>query len=102
MTDLTGKQKRFLRGLGQKLPAAVQVGKAGRTDNVTAAVADALDRAELVKVRLPALPPADRKELAGDLADAVGAAVAGSVGRTVLLYRPNHDIAPDARLALPE
>jgi RNA-binding protein len=101
MHELTGKQKHVLRGLGQQLDPAVIVGKAGLTAGVVAAVAEALARRELVKVRLPAGPAPGRKALAAELAGAVAASGLGVVGRTMLLYRPNEDLPAEQRIELP-
>jgi RNA-binding protein YhbY len=64
------------------------VGKAGLTEAVSVATAELLARQELVKVRLPAGAPAERKVLAEELARAAGALCVGTLGRTALLYRP--------------
>lgn len=101
MIELTGRQKRFLRGRGQRLPAAVILGKAGLSEALVRQIAEHLRRHELIKVRLPAGPPSERKAVAADLADGVGAACLGTVGRTTLLYRPNCELPDDQRIALP-
>ena len=97
---LTGFQKRHLRSLGHRLDVAMTVGKGGLSEGVAGRLRDLFTRAELLKVRLPALPPQDRQALAGELADAAGASLAGSVGRTVLLYRPNETLPPEKRIAM--
>ena len=101
MTPLTGKQKRFLRGLGQSLRAGVLIGKEGVTEGVVSAADGALARHELVKVRMPAGPATVRKAVAEQLATGAGAACIGVVGRTALLYRPNDDLPDEARIDLP-
>ena len=92
--ELTGKQKRHLRSRGQELPATLTVGKAGATEAVVAQLRHLLEKRELVKVRLPAMPPEGRQALAEQLARAAGAACAGTLGRTALLHRPNPDLPP--------
>jgi RNA-binding protein len=99
MAELTGKQRRFLRSMGQKLSPTAAVGKAGLTDAAVANVSAMLDRCELIKVRLPAGP--QRKDAAAALAEATGALCAGVVGRTALLYRPNEQTPLDRRIRLP-
>ena len=106
MIELTGKQKRFLRGRGQTLRAAVALPEAGLSEAglpeaIIRTVAEHLRRDELVKVRLPAGASAQRKALAARLADAAGAACVGVVGRTTLLYRPADEARRDKPLALP-
>ena len=84
--SLTGKEKRKLRAAAHSLPVCVHVGHAGLTDATVRAVRAAVAKAELVKVRLPAGPRADRRALADELADRVGAVHVGGVGRTAVLY----------------
>ena len=100
MQELTGKQKRQLRAMGQRLKPLVEVGRAGQSDELLANLADRLARHELVKVRLPALPPKERQELAGDLARRTGSRLVGTLGRTALLFRPSRDLPDDKRIKL--
>ena len=88
MNELSSKQKRHLRGLGQKLSSAVVVGKAGLFDGLLKQVSELLDQHELVKIRMPAGDPADRKNSAAEIASATGANLITVVGRNALLYRP--------------
>lgn len=84
---LTGKQRRHLRALGHHLEPVVQLGKNGLTDAIAAAVNDAIEHHELVKVRIGTECPDDRHEVAEALAKALGAEAAQVLGRTILLYR---------------
>jgi RNA-binding protein len=84
---LTGKQRRFLRGLGHHLDPVVQVGKEGISEGLVAALDAALLEHELVKVRLGDAVGDDRRTVAAGLADASGAELAQVLGRTLLLYR---------------
>jgi RNA-binding protein len=86
---LSGKQRRALRALGHHLEPVVQVGHAGVTAGVVAALEQALWDHELVKVKVGSEAPAERKALAQALAAATGAKLAQVVGRTLLLYKPN-------------
>lgn len=101
MGRLTGKQKRFLRGLGQKLPTLMVVGKAGVTPGTVQAAGELLSRRELVKIRLPACPSGGRKAMAEGLAQALRASCVGVVGRVALLYRPDRSLPKDKRITLP-
>ena len=58
---LTGKQRRALRALGHHLEPVVQVGHAGITDGVVAALEQALWDHELVKVKLGSEAPGGRR-----------------------------------------
>lgn len=97
MTTLTGKQKRFLRGLGHHLQPVVMIGKDEITSKLVAAVNEALDAHELIKMRLQEGCMLDRKEVAEELAETTGGAVAQILGKTILLYRA----ADEPKIALP-
>ena len=84
---LSGKQRRYLRGLGHHLDPVVQVGKQGLTASVVSAVDGALEEHELVKVRIGTECPEEREDVAARLAPQVGAEVAQVLGRTALIYR---------------
>ncbi|MGK3983532.1 ribosome assembly RNA-binding protein YhbY [Sorangium sp. So ce136] len=95
--DLTGKQRRHLRALGHHLDPVVQLGKAGLTDGVVAAVEAAVERHELVKVRLGTECPDDLGDVADALSERLHAEVAQTLGRTILLYR-RHPKEPKIKL----
>lgn len=86
---LTGKQARYLRGLGHPLRPAVMVGRQELTETVRSSLDEALTAHELIKVKLQEGCLLDRREVAGQLAAATGAAVAQVLGKTILLYRPS-------------
>jgi len=86
---LTGKQARFLRGLGHNLRPTVMLGRDEISESVVAALNDGLTAHELVKVKLQEGCLLDRREAATQLAEAAGAAVAQVLGKTILLYRPS-------------
>lgn len=85
--DLTGKERRHLRGLAHHLTAVVQIGKEGVTHAVRRQVDRALDDHELIKVRVGEACPDDRFMVADLLTDPLGAHLAGKVGRVLILYR---------------
>ncbi|MDF2692311.1 MAG: binding protein [Labilithrix sp.] len=84
---LSGKAARYLRGLGHHLEPIVQIGKDGITEGVVTATRTALLAHELVKVRILSEAPIDRKEAGEELAQRAGAALAQTLGRTLLLYK---------------
>jgi RNA-binding protein len=94
---LTGKQRRHLRSLGHPLEPVVQIGKNGITDGVIAAVDEALEQHELVKVRIGTECPEDRHEVAERLGPATRSEVAQLLGRTILVYR-RHPKEPKIKL----
>ncbi len=89
--ELTGKQVRFLRGLGHHLRPVVMIGKEEINDAVLSATEEALTAHELIKVKLQEGCLSDRKEVAEELAAATHAAIAQILGKSILLYRPSDE-----------
>lgn len=88
---LSGKQRRYLRGLGHALHPIVQVGRGGIDDGLVAAIDQALVDHELVKLKIGEGADLDRHEAAEDLAARTKSEVAQVLGNTVLLYRAHPD-----------
>lgn len=88
MTDLTGKQRRHLRALANRLPATVRVGKDGVSDALVASVAAEFAHRELVKVALNPNADVTPAAVARQLPGATGSTWVQTLGRTVVLYRP--------------
>lgn len=89
--QLTGKQNRFLRGQGHGLRPNVMIGKQHLSEEVIKATNEALERHELIKVRIQEGCLTDRKTVAAELAGRTGAAVVQILGNTFLLYRPSEE-----------
>lgn len=84
---LTGKQKRYLRGLGHGLKPVILIGKNELEEGLLKETEAALASHELIKVKVLENCLLDRHEAAEGLAEATGADVAQVLGRTFLLYR---------------
>jgi len=95
---LTGKQKRFLRGLGHNLKPVITVGKGEINDAIIKETGEALAAHELIKVKILESCMLDRDEVAQALATACSAEVAQILGRTLLIYRA----AAEPKLELPK
>jgi RNA-binding protein len=91
-TDLTTRQKTYLRGLGQARHPTLSVGREGVTDGTRTALEALLTRHELVKGRVQKTSDGDPREIASTLAESAGAVLVGVVGRTFLVYRPNPEL----------
>lgn len=84
---LPNKVARHLKALGHHLDPVVQIGKEGITEAVVRATKEQLLAHELIKVRISPDAPIDRKDAGAELAEKVGASLAQTLGRTVLLYK---------------
>jgi RNA-binding protein len=90
-SSLNGRQARHLRALAHHLDPVVAVGKEGVTDAVVRAAWQALADHELIKVKLPQVDKAERREMTQHLRRALEAHVVDEVGRVAILYRRRPD-----------
>lgn len=84
---MTSKQRAYLRGLANGIPAIMQVGKGGIGENLAKTVSDALEARELIKLTVLENCAETPREAAEAIAEATGAQVVGVIGRKVILYR---------------
>jgi RNA-binding protein len=97
---LTGAQKSFLRGLGQKLDPTLKLGKGGLTPTFLAELQRGLRAHELVKLRFLGVERDEREELCAKIADEGRCVFVGAVGHTALFYR-QHPEPAERGVALP-
>lgn len=91
LSQLTGKQNRFLRGLGHGLKPYVMIGKHHLNEEVVKTTNEALEAHELIKVKIQEGCLEDRKIVASELASVTGSVVVQVLGKTFLLYRPSEE-----------
>lgn len=84
---ITSKQRAYLRGLANDIPAIMQVGKGGLSENLTKTFSDALEARELVKFSVLENSGEEPRAVADALAEALGADVVAVTGKKVVLYR---------------
>lgn len=96
--SLSTHQKRFLRGLTHKLHPVVTVADKGLTENVLAELESALDRHELIKVKLRS-DKARREEWIGQIENHTRAEKIHVIGQVACFYRRNEK---QAVIALPQ
>ncbi|MDX2168501.1 MAG: ribosome assembly RNA-binding protein YhbY [Deltaproteobacteria bacterium] len=95
---MTGKDRKYLRGLAHRLNPVVIVGQRGLSEGVVRQVDQALTDHELIKVRIGGECPATRDEAASVFGERTGCEVAGIIGRVLILYRPHPE---QPRITLP-
>ena len=89
---LSSKDRAALRAEAHHLSAAVHVGQHGLTDTVRQTIDDALRTHELVKIQFGKNASTSAKDVANELAEAMGADVVQVIGRTATIYRENPDL----------
>lgn len=87
MLSLTNAQLRALKTQAQRLKATLTIGKEGISPKFLAALDDALNHLELVKVKFDSFKE-QKKELSPQLAEKSGSHLVTRVGNVVVLYRP--------------
>lgn len=97
MEPLSGKQKKYLRGLAHALSPALLVGRDGVTEGVLAALDQALEDHELIKVKFNEFKES-KGELLEEMTAATDSALAGVVGHVAMIYRPRRE--PEKRRIL--
>jgi RNA-binding protein len=86
--QLTGAQRKKLRGLAHDLEPVVVLGRGGLTEGVLAEIERALECHELIKVRLSG-DRNERSECATEIASRLRCGLAGTIGTLAILYRPH-------------
>ena len=90
--ELTGAQRRSLRGLAHGLKPVVIVGRSGLTPTVSREVDLALDHHELIKVRIEGERD-ERARVADELEKKLACQTVGSIGKVLVLFRQHDDVA---------
>ncbi len=99
-STLTGAQRAFLRGLGQRLSPILKLGREGSSPAVLAELDRLLRRDELVKIRFVNADRDERAVLCERLAADAKAECVGAVGHTAVFFRQNADPA-ERQIELP-
>lgn len=85
--NLNQKQKKYLKGVGHSLSPVVTVADKGLTDNVMAAIEEALDYHELIKVKVRLQRDA-RVDIFEEICNKTNAELITTIGMVLLIYRP--------------
>ena len=85
---LNGKQRSYLRALAHHRKVVVTLGQAGFTPAVQAEIEQALQRHELLKIKLSGDREA-RKQALGQICQATTAQPIQEIGRIAIIYRPS-------------
>lgn len=88
---LSNPQKRYLRGLAHDLKPVILVGAKGITDNLVAETGLAIDRHELIKVRVAAGDRELRDLWIAELCERADSALVARIGNIAVLYRRSQD-----------
>ena len=88
---MTSKQRSYLKGLAMTMDPIFQIGKSSVTPELTAAIAEALEARELIKISVLNNCMDDPRELAETLAQRTRSEVVQVIGKKIVLYREGKD-----------
>ena len=88
---MTTKQRAYLKGLAMNIEPVFQCGKSSITPEFVAAVSEALEKRELIKVSVLQNCADDPKELGVMLAERTRAQLVQVIGKKIVLYKEAKD-----------
>lgn len=88
---MTSKQRAYLKSLAMNVEPILQIGKGSLTPEFTAAVKEALDARELIKISVLQNCLDEPKELAGLVSERTRSQVVQVIGRKIVLYKEGKD-----------
>lgn len=84
---MTSKQRAYLKGLAMVMDPILQIGKSSLTPENTAAVQEALEARELIKINVLQNCMDDPKAIAQVLAERTHSEVVQVIGKKIVLYK---------------
>ena len=90
---MTSKQRSYLKGLAMTMDPIFQIGKSSVTPELTAAIAEALEARELIKIIVLKNCLDDGRSIAEVLAERTRSEVVQVIGKKIVLYKPAKDEA---------
>ena len=88
---MTSKQRSYLKGIAMTTEPIFQIGKSSVTPELTAALAEALEARELIKITVLKNCLDDGKSIAQVLAERTRSEVVQVIGKKIVLYKPAKD-----------
>lgn len=85
---MTSKQRSYLKGLAMTTEPIFQIGKSSIMPEITAAIAEALEARELIKITVLKNCLDDGNAIAATLAERTHSEVVQVIGRKIVLYKP--------------
>ncbi len=92
MNDITGSQKKYLKGLAHGKKPVVFIGQKHLTGQVYQEIEKALNHYELIKVKcIDFKEKSQKKEIASTIVDKVNCHLIGMIGHILIFYRQQPD-----------
>ena len=91
MTNLSTKQKQFLKGLAHHLSPVVMLGGNGLTEGVLAEIDNALNHHELIKVKIAGADRETKQLIIDAIVRETQSSNVQTIGHILVLYRPSEE-----------
>tara|TARA_B110000196_G_C20843301_1_gene519298 strand:- start:200 stop:505 length:306 start_codon:yes stop_codon:yes gene_type:complete len=91
MSDLTSKQRKYLRSEAHHINPVVLIGKNGFYEGASIAIDNALNIHELIKIKFREFKD-ERKDIGIQISNELKCEIVGQVGNTTILYRYNNKL----------
>lgn len=88
--ELDGKQSRKLKSMAHHLKPVVYIGKNGITSGLMAAIEQALDDHELIKIKFIDFKD-EKRDFLEQIAEATGAVILNLIGNIAIVFRQCRD-----------
>lgn len=88
---MTSKQRAYLMSLAGSLTPVFQIGKSSLTPELTAAIGEAFNNNELIKVAVLKNCADDPREIAEMVSERTHSQLIQVIGKKIVLYKPNKD-----------
>lgn len=86
---MNSKQRAYLKGLAMNLDPIFHVGKGRITPTLTAAIDEALEANELIKISVLNNCLDEPKDIAETISERTGSTIVQVIGKKIILYRPS-------------
>lgn len=91
MTNMTTKQRAYLKGLAMTMDPIFQIGKSSMTPSLVNAIDEAITARELIKISVLQNCADNPNELAQIVAERTRSQVVQVIGKKIVLYREGKD-----------
>ncbi len=96
--ELTSKQRAYLKSIASNEEPVFQIGKSNLTPEITAAIDEAFNNREILKITVLKNSTDDVKSMAYALSERTRSTLVQVIGRKIVLYKPFKD---DPEIILP-
>ncbi|HHT50138.1 MAG TPA: YhbY family RNA-binding protein [Eubacteriaceae bacterium] len=88
---LTSKERAYLKGLANNIPAIFQIGKEGLSSNLEKQLLEALEARELIKINVLNNSLLESKEVGQELANNIEAELVQVIGNKIIIYKESKE-----------